>query len=184
MRRGLFALVFVAVAAFASAATPPEPTTPTTPAAPVADAAPSAAAAAPAEPTAPTLSPGAPSTRPAAPLAFTDAAEEKRFRELVLQLRCVMCQNQSLADSDAMIARDLRAQVLALMRSGKSDDQIKAYLVERYTDFVLYRPQVRPMTWLLWFGPVLLLIGGAWWIAGIVRRQSPPSAPPPDDQEW
>lgn len=137
-----------------------------------------------ATPAAPAPSPNAPSARPAAPLAFADAAEEKRFRELVVQLRCVMCQNQSLADSDAMIARDLRAQVLELMRKGRSDEEIKAYLVERYTDFVLYRPQVRPMTWLLWFGPALLLIGGAWWVAGIVRRQAPPSAPPPDDQEW
>ena len=175
MRRALLALavcVFVPVAtARAASSAAPEPA-----------AAPGTAADASGG--APALSPDAPSTRPAAPLAFTDAAEETRFRELVQQLRCVMCQNQSLADSDAMIARDLRAQVLAMMRAGKSDDQIKAYLVERYTDFVLYRPQVRPTTWLLWFGPALLLIGGAWWVAGIVRRQSPPSAPPPDDQEW
>ena len=176
MRRGSFASLLLAASALAAAATPvPSPDAPPAVAAP---------AQASAQASAPTLSPDAPSTRPAAPLAFTDAAEEKRFRELVLQLRCVMCQNQSLADSDAMIARDLRAQVRAMMRAGKSDEQIKAYLVERYTDFVLYRPQVRPMTWLLWFGPALLLIGGAWWIAGIVRRQSSPAAPPPDDQEW
>ena len=125
-----------------------------------------------------------PSARPVAPLAFTDAAEEVRFRELVGQLRCVMCQNQSLADSDAMIARDLRAQILQMMRQGRSDEQIKAFLVERYTDFVLYRPQVRPMTWLLWFGPALLLAGGGWWIASIVRRQAAPPPSPADDQEW
>jgi cytochrome c-type biogenesis protein CcmH len=127
---------------------------------------------------------GAPVSQNAQPLVFRDAAEEARFRALVLQLRCVMCQNQSLADSDAMIAQDLRAQILAMMRQGRSDDQIKRFLVERYTDFVLYRPEVRPTTWLLWFGPLALLIGGGLWIAGIVRRQAPPSAPPPDDQEW
>lgn len=138
-----------------------------------------------AQATAPAPSPDSPYVQPSAPLAFADAAEEKRFRELVVQLRCVMCQNQSLADSDAMIARDLRAQILRMMRAGQDDEQIKAFLVERYTDFVLYRPQVRPMTWLLWFGPALLLIGGGWWIAGIVRRQAPPSSSPPtDDQEW
>lgn len=127
---------------------------------------------------------GAPISQNAQPLVFRDAAEEARFRALVLQLRCVMCQNQSLADSDAMIAQDLRAEILAMMRQGRSDEQIKDFLVERYTDFVLYRPEVRPMTWLLWFGPLLLLIGGGIWIASIVRRQAPPAAPPPDDQEW
>ena len=132
----------------------------------------------------PQLSPDAPTVQPATPIVFADAVEEKRFRNLVAQLRCVMCQNQSLADSDAMIAHDLRLQVLQMMRTGKTDDEIKRFLVERYSEFVLYQPRVRPMTWLLWFGPALLLIGGGWWIAGIVRRQAPPSAPPPDDQEW
>ena len=130
------------------------------------------------------VSPGAPSDRPVAPLVFNDAAEEKRFRALALELRCVMCQNQSLADSDAMIARDLREQILALMRAGRSDAQIKAYMVERYTDFVLYEPPVRPMTWLLWFGPALLLLGGGWWIVGIIRRQAPPASQATDEQEW
>ena len=134
--------------------------------------------------TPPQLSPDAPTVQPATPIVFADAAEEKRFRNLVAQLRCVMCQNQSLADSDAMIAHDLRLQVLQMMRTGKTDDEIKRFLVERYSEFVLYQPRVRPMTWLLWFGPALLLIGGGWWIAGIVRRQAPPSMPPPDDQEW
>lgn len=135
-------------------------------------------------PAAPAPSSGAPVSQNAQPLVFRDAAEEARFRALVLQLRCVMCQNQSLADSDAMIAQDLRAEILAMMREGRSDGQIKQFLVERYTDFVLYRPEVRPTTWLLWFGPLLLLIGGGIWIASIVRRQAPPAAPPPDDQEW
>src|SRR3546814_4690647 len=68
------------------------------------------------------------------------AAEEARFRELTAELRCPMCQNQSLADSSAPIAKDLRREVFELMREGKSDEQIKAFLVARYTEFVLYKP--------------------------------------------
>ena len=121
------------------------------------------------------------------PLQFRDAGEEQRFRDLATELRCVMCQNQSLADSNAQIAHDLRLEVLRLMREGKSDAQIKQYLVERYTDFVLYQPQVKPMTWGLWFGPGLILFAGAVAIFVIVRRRSgnAPVAPPSDDsQEW
>ena len=123
----------------------------------------------------------------AQPLRFADAAEEARFRALVAELRCVMCQNQSLADSDAPIARDLRAQVLEMMREGRSDDEIEAYLVERYSDFVLYRPPMKPSTWLLWFGPALVLVGGAATVVAIVRRRAaaaPPAPPAEDDQEW
>ena len=123
----------------------------------------------------------------AAPLRFADATEEARFRALVSELRCVMCQNQSLADSDAQIARDLRAQVLEMMREGRSDDEIEAYLVERYSDFVLYRPPMKPSTWLLWFGPALVLVGGAATVFAIVRRRAasaPPAPPADDEQEW
>lgn len=121
------------------------------------------------------------------PMDYRDKAEEQRFRALTEELRCVMCQNQSLADSNAMIAHDLRAEVLRLMREGKSDREIKHYLVERYTDFVLYRPEVKPMTWLLWFGPGLLIMIGMAVIFAIVRNRSrnAPALPPSDDsQEW
>ena len=121
------------------------------------------------------------------PIEYKDAAEEARFRALTAELRCVMCQNQSLADSDAQIARDLRLQVLDLMREGKSDAEIKAYLVDRYSEFVLYKPPVGPRTWLLWFGPALLLLGGAAVVVGIVRKRAaaaPANAPAPEDQEW
>ena len=120
-------------------------------------------------------------------IEFRDPAEEARFRALAAELRCVMCQNQSLADSNAPIAQDLRAEVLRLMREGKSDPQIKQYLVERYTEFVLYKPPVKPSTWLLWFGPALVVPVGAGAIVAIVRRKSrqAPDAPPPaDGQEW
>lgn len=120
-----------------------------------------------------------------APLRFNDAAEEARFQALVAGLRCVMCQNQSLADSNAMIARDLRREVLVLMRQGRSDAQVRQFLVERYGEFVLYQPRVRANTWLLWFGPALLLLAGGVLIARIVRRRSRTGAVPVDDrQEW
>ena len=123
----------------------------------------------------------------AAPFEFRDAAEETRFRALSAELRCVMCQNQSLADSNAEIAQDLRRQVLDLMREGMTDAEIKEYLVARYSDFVLYSPPVKPTTWLLWFGPALILLGGAAVLVGVVRRRAasaPVAAPSEESQEW
>jgi len=124
----------------------------------------------------------------ATPLRFADPVEEKRFHTLVSELRCVMCQNQSLADSNAQIAVDLRREVLELMRQGKSDEEIKDFLVARYGEFVLYRPQVESKTWLLWFGPALVLLAGGIVVVGAVRRRSRPSAQAADErndeQEW
>lgn len=119
------------------------------------------------------------------PLQFHDRAEERRFHALVSELRCVKCQNQSLADSNAQIAHDLRREVLDLMQQGKSNDEIKRFLVTRYGEFVLYRPRVEATTWLLWFGPALLLLAGGVVIAVVVRRRGGRGAVPPDDaQEW
>jgi cytochrome c-type biogenesis protein CcmH len=121
------------------------------------------------------------------PIEYRDAAEEARFRALSAELRCVMCQNQSLADSNAQIAHDLRVQVLALMREGRTDAEIKDYLVARYSDFVLYQPPVKPTTWLLWFGPIVILLAGAVTVVAIVRRRAataPPQIPREDEQEW
>ena len=122
----------------------------------------------------------------AAPLQFHDAAEEARFHALTLQLRCVMCQNQSLADSNALIALQLRREVLDLMRQGKSDDAIKEYLVQRYGEFVLYKPRLEGGTLLLWIGPAVVLLAGAGVVAAIVhRRKSPAATVAGDDgQEW
>ena len=86
---------------------------------------------------------------------------ESRLRALSEELRCLVCQNQSLSDSSAELAVDLRNQVKALIEQGKSDAQIKSYLVDRYGDFVLFKPPVQANTWLLWFGPFLLLLLGA-----------------------
>jgi len=121
------------------------------------------------------------------PLVFHDQAEEERFRALVGELRCVMCQNQSLSDSDAQIAHDLRREVLDLMRRGMSDAEVRDFLVARYGEFVLYRPRVSANTWLLWFGPGLLLVVGAFVVVRIVRRRSGGSTgevPVDDGQEW
>ena len=119
-----------------------------------------------------------------APLQFSTTTEEQRFHALVTELRCVMCQNQSLADSNAQIAHDLRREVLELMRQGKSDDQIRSYLVARYGEFVLYKPRIEATTWLLWFGPALLLLGGGFLVARIVRRHGSTTVPVDDAQEW
>jgi cytochrome c-type biogenesis protein CcmH len=124
------------------------------------------------------------SDRNNAPLQFQDAAEEARFHALASELRCVMCQNQSLADSNALIALSLRHEVLELMRKGQSDAQIKAFLVARYGEFVLYKPQVEASTWLLWLGPLALLLGGAVVVAVIVRRRPAGAVPADDRQEW
>jgi cytochrome c-type biogenesis protein CcmH len=120
------------------------------------------------------------------PLQFRDDAEEVRFHTLTAELRCVMCQNQSLADSNAQIAHDLRREVLDLMRQGKDDAQVKQFLVDRYGEFVLYKPDVAPGTYILWFGPLFLLLAGGVWVGLIVAKRSKRPAPATDDtdQEW
>ena len=111
------------------------------------------------------------------PLPFKDHGEEVRFQQLTAQLRCPMCQNETLADSNAPIARDLRNQIFQLMRHGQTDAQIKQYLVERYSQFVLYDPPVARNTWLLWFGPLLILLVGAVVVAVTIAKRSRAALP-------
>lgn len=121
------------------------------------------------------------------PMPFKDAAEEARFRALAAELRCVLCQNQSLADSNAAIAQDLRREVFELMREGKSDEEIKTFLTDRYTDFVLYKPRAEGRTVLIWIGPLLVLLAGAVAVAMIVRRRARAAGaqtPPSPEEEW
>ena len=118
------------------------------------------------------------------PLPFKDRAEEVRFQNLTRQLRCLVCQNQDLADSDADLAKDLRRQVFEMMQSGKSDDQIKQYLVSRYNDFVLYDPPLHAGTWLLWFGPFVLLALGAGVVWRILRRRVKQPLTSADTEDW
>ncbi len=108
----------------------------------------------------------------AAPAA-QDPVLEKRVMTLAEELRCLVCQNQTLADSNAPLAEDLRNQIRERMREGNSDAQVVDYLVARYGDFVLYRPPLKATTVLLWFGPLLLLAAGfAVLLRRLLRRRS------------
>lgn len=89
-----------------------------------------------------------------------DPAIEQRLQKLSHELRCLVCQNETLADSRADLAEDLRDEIRQQMKAGKSDKEIITFLTERYGQFILYRPQVTPTTYLLWFGPFVLLLGG------------------------
>jgi cytochrome c-type biogenesis protein CcmH len=106
------------------------------------------------------------------PLPFKNHTEEVRFQNLTRQLRCLVCQNENLADSNADLARDLRLEVFKLMQQDKTDNEIKQYLVARYSDFVLYDPPLKPATWLLWFGPLLILLGGAGVVLLAIRKRN------------
>jgi len=119
------------------------------------------------------------------PIVFVDEDEEKRFRELTAELRCLVCQNQNIADSNAGLAIDLKNISLEQIREGKTDAQIKDFLVQRYGDFVLYEPQFKSSTWLLWLGPFgVVLIGGIGiWLTIRKRAGNTESLIPDPDQE-
>jgi len=114
------------------------------------------------------------------PMPFANHAQELRFQHLTQQLRCPMCQNETLADSNAPIARDLRNQIFQMMQQGRSDDEIKQYLVARYSNFVLYDPPLTSGTWLLWFGPLLILLGGAGAVLVVIRKRNRGAAVAPE----
>jgi len=102
-----------------------------------------------------------------------DPVLEKRVQALTEQLRCLVCQNQTIADSHADLAIDLKKQVREKLAQGMSEKEIIAYMVQRYGDFVLYRPPVKSTTWLLWFGPFLLMLGGLALLAVKLMRRAP-----------
>ncbi len=108
---------------------------------------------------------------------FETPEQEQRYRHLIDELRCPKCQNQNLSGSDAAVAKDLKDRAYTLMQDGRSDAEIRAYLVERYGDFITYRPPFRAGTLLLWLGPLLLLLLVAAVLVWRVRR--PPAAPAP-----
>ncbi len=101
-----------------------------------------------------------------------DPVLEKRTLAVAAELRCLVCQNQTIADSNADLAIDLRNQVREMLRSGKSEREIVDYMTARYGDFVLYRPPVKTSTALLWFGPALLMLGGLVTLWLVLRRRS------------
>ena len=100
-----------------------------------------------------------------------DPILEKRVMDLSEHLRCLVCQNQTIADSNAELAVDLRNQVREKLKAGQSEDDILKYMVARYGDFVLFKPQMKSSTWLLWFGPLLMLLGGAWVLIISLRQR-------------
>lgn len=106
---------------------------------------------------------------------FADDAERERYRELTKELRCPKCQNQDIADSNAPIAADLRREIFRMLGEGKSNQQIVDFMVDRYGDFVRYKPALTAKTWLLWFGPAALLLGGIGVMAVIVRKRRVPA---------
>jgi cytochrome c-type biogenesis protein CcmH len=91
---------------------------------------------------------------------FSDPQLRKRYYQLVQELRCPKCQNQNLADSNAPISKDMKAQIYSMLEAKNTDDEIKQHLVSRYSEFVLYRPEVNTNTWFLWFAPLCLVFVG------------------------
>lgn len=120
----------------------------------------------------------------AEPLQFDTEEQEERFLHLTREMRCLVCQNQNLADSDAPLAEDLRVEIHKMLMAGQTDEEITLFLVDRYGDFVLYRPALGGNTLLLWLLPALLLTGGAVVIGMAVRRRSRlPPGPEPEPRE-
>ena len=106
------------------------------------------------------------------PITFNNKNLEQRYYSLIEEIRCLVCQNQSLADSDAPLAQDLRNEIYKIIHSKKSNNQITNYLVERYGDFVLYRPPLKKNTWVLWVGPFLFLAIAFFIVIFVIRNQS------------
>lgn len=101
---------------------------------------------------------------------FKDEKNRERFQQLTLELRCPKCQNQNIADSNAPIATDLRAKIHQMLEQNHSDQEILDYMIARYGDFVLYEPKMDRQTWVLWYGPVVLLLLGIAVVVIIARR--------------
>ena len=113
---------------------------------------------------------------------FDSPEQQAGFRELISKLRCLVCQNESLAGSKAELAQDLRNEVYMMMRAGQSQDEILDFLTARYGDFVLYDPPLKPSTYILWFGPFALIgIGAVFMVRALLRKQSAPDAELSDD---
>ena len=104
--------------------------------------------------------------------AFEDPVLQHRYEPINRELRCLVCQNQTIADSNATLAQDLRGEVREMIAAGKSDDEIREFMIERYGDFVLYRPRMTAQNFLLWAAPVLLLLIAAAVLVRVVRRRA------------
>ena len=102
---------------------------------------------------------------------FDDPAKQREFRDLIGEIRCLVCQNESLAASQADLAQDLRMEVYKMLQSGKTREEVVEFLVSRYGDFVLYEPPLRPSTYLIWFGPALLVAAGSFVLFSTLRSK-------------
>ncbi len=114
---------------------------------------------------------------------FDDKSKAKRYYKIISELRCLVCQNQNLAESNAPLAKDLRRQVYKMLNEGKSDAEIYDYMVSRYGEFVLYKPRLRGTTVLLWIGPFVFLAIGVWSVIVIIRRRAGAPARAISDEE-
>ena len=104
--------------------------------------------------------------------AFEDPVLQHRYETINRELRCLVCQNQTIADSNATLAQDLRREVREMIAAGKTDDEIREFMIERYGDFVLYRPRMTAQNFLLWAAPALLLLIAAVVLVRVVRRRA------------
>jgi cytochrome c-type biogenesis protein CcmH len=113
------------------------------------------------------------------PTEFDNPDQEKRYQELIEELRCVVCQNQAVADSNAELAQDIRELVRNQIREGQTDQQITDFMVERYGDFILYNPPLKPKTYVLWLGPLVLVLIAFIVLVYFIRRHAQTTATPP-----
>ena len=103
---------------------------------------------------------------------FDSPETEKVFHKLSEEIRCLVCQNQNIAESNADLAKDLRLEIYTMLSQGKTEDQIVDFMVDRYGDYVLYRPPFKPMTWLLWFGPFIIFVIGLIFVVRFMKSQN------------
>jgi len=103
---------------------------------------------------------------------FETPEQEQAFHKLSGEVRCLVCQNQSISDSNAGLAKDLRTEIHKMLLQGKSEEEIAEFMVERYGDYVLYDPPLKPTTWLLWFGPALVFLIAVIYVVSFLREQN------------
>lgn len=108
---------------------------------------------------------------------FESEETEKVFHKLSEELRCLVCQNQNIAESNAGLAKDLRLEIYTMLSEGKTEDEIVDFMVQRYGDYVLYRPPFKPMTWLLWGGPIIIFTFGLIFVVRFMKSQDEAAQP-------
>lgn len=117
------------------------------------------------------------SSAPIETFKFDSPEKEKLFHKLSDELRCLVCQNQNIAESNAGLAKDLRLEMYTMLSEGKTEEEIVGFMVQRYGDYVLYRPPFKPITWLLWFGPLIVFVIGLIFAVRFVKAQSSDAQP-------